>query len=74
MFTGWAAAGFARLHRRVDRNAGRPVKSCQGATRELQEQAFIWCGLADGRRIIEHVIIHHAKGKITRQVDVEAWD
>lgn len=34
----------------------------------------IWCGLADGRRIIEHVIIHHANGRITRQVDVEAWD
>jgi hypothetical protein len=34
----------------------------------------VWCTLADGRRIIEHVIIHYANGKITRQVDVEAWD
>jgi hypothetical protein len=34
----------------------------------------VWCTLADGRRIIEHVIIHYAHGKITRQVDVEAWD
>jgi hypothetical protein len=33
-----------------------------------------WCGLADGWRIIEHAIIHPAKGKITRQLDVEAWD
>jgi len=33
------------------------------------------CTLADGvRRIIEHVIIHYANGRITRQVDVEAWD
>lgn len=33
------------------------------------------CTLSDGeRRIIEHVIIHYADGKITRQVDVEAWD
>jgi hypothetical protein len=34
----------------------------------------VWCTLPDGRRIIEHVIIHYADGKITRQVDVEAWD
>ena len=34
----------------------------------------LWCTLADGRRIIEHVIIHHLDGMITRQVDVEAWD
>lgn len=34
----------------------------------------VWCTLADGRRIIEHVIIHYTNGKITRQVDVEAWD
>lgn len=33
------------------------------------------CTLPDGvRRIIEHVIIHHANGRIERQVDVEAWD
>jgi SnoaL-like domain len=34
----------------------------------------VWCTLPDGRRIIEHVIIHYAGGRITRQVDVEAWD
>jgi ketosteroid isomerase-like protein len=34
----------------------------------------VWCDLRDGRRIVEHVIIHHANGRITRQVDVEAWD
>jgi SnoaL-like domain len=34
----------------------------------------VWCTLADGKRIIEHVIIHYSHGKITRQVDVEAWD
>ncbi len=28
----------------------------------------------DGRRIIEHVIVELRAGKITRQVDVEAWD
>lgn len=27
-----------------------------------------------GRRIIEHVILEHAEGKILSQVDVEAWD
>jgi hypothetical protein len=33
------------------------------------------CTLSDGvRRIIEHVIIHYTGDKITRQVDVEAWD
>ena len=34
----------------------------------------VTCMLADGRRIIEHVIIHFAHAKITKQVDVEAWD
>jgi len=34
----------------------------------------LWCTLGDGRRIVEHIIIHFADGKITRQVDVEAWD
>ncbi len=34
----------------------------------------VWCTLGDGRRIIEHVIIQYANGRITRQVDVEAWD
>jgi ketosteroid isomerase-like protein len=34
----------------------------------------LWCTLSDGRRIVEHIIIHFAGGKITRQVDVEAWD
>ena len=30
--------------------------------------------LADGRRVIENVIVDHRDGLITRQVDVEAWD
>jgi hypothetical protein len=34
----------------------------------------LWCVLGDGRRIIEHVIIHLSGATITRQVDVEAWD
>ncbi len=34
----------------------------------------VTCTLPDGKRIIEHVILHHAGGKIVRQVDVEAWD
>ena len=34
----------------------------------------LWVRLPDGRRIIEHVIIHYTGGRITRQVDVEAWD
>ena len=34
----------------------------------------VWCTLGDGRRIIEHVIIHYEGKMITRQVDVEAWD
>jgi ketosteroid isomerase-like protein len=35
----------------------------------------VTCTLSDGkRRIIEHVIIHYSDGRITRQVDVEAWD
>jgi ketosteroid isomerase-like protein len=34
----------------------------------------VWCTRPNGKRIIEHVIVHFADGKITRQVDVEAWD
>lgn len=34
----------------------------------------LWCELADGRRIIEHIIVHFCHGQITRQVDVESWD
>jgi ketosteroid isomerase-like protein len=34
----------------------------------------VTCILPGGKRIIEHVILHHAGGKIARQVDVEAWD
>jgi hypothetical protein len=34
----------------------------------------VTCTLPDGKRIIEHVILHHAGGKITQQTDVEAWD
>lgn len=34
----------------------------------------VWCTLPNGKRIVEHVILHLAGGKITRQVDVEAWD
>jgi len=41
----------------------------------LDRAAFrVWVTLRDGRRIVEHVIIHYAGGRITRQVDVEAWD
>jgi hypothetical protein len=28
----------------------------------------------DGKRVFEHVIAQIGDGKITRQVDVEAWD
>jgi ketosteroid isomerase-like protein len=34
----------------------------------------VWCTRPDGKRIVEHVILHLADGKIARQVDVEAWD
>ena len=34
----------------------------------------LWVTLADGRRIVEQVIIRTAGGRIIRQVDVEAWD
>jgi hypothetical protein len=30
--------------------------------------------MASGKRIIEHIIVHFARGKIMKQVDVEAWD
>jgi hypothetical protein len=30
--------------------------------------------LADGRRMLEHTIVHFEDGRIARQVDVEAWD
>jgi hypothetical protein len=30
--------------------------------------------LPDGKRVLEHTIVHIEDGKIARQVDVEAWD
>jgi ketosteroid isomerase-like protein len=33
-----------------------------------------WITLPDGKRIVEQVILHHSRGRITRQVDVEASD
>lgn len=32
------------------------------------------CAFPDGKRIFEHVIARIEDGKISRQVDVEAWD
>jgi hypothetical protein len=32
------------------------------------------CTFLDGRRIVEHTILHLKDSQITRQVDVEAWD
>ena len=32
------------------------------------------CTFPDGKRVFEHVIAQIEDGKITRQVDVEAWD
>jgi ketosteroid isomerase-like protein len=34
----------------------------------------LWVTLEDGKRIIEHIYLYFADGKITRQIDVEAWD
>jgi ketosteroid isomerase-like protein len=34
----------------------------------------VWVTFPDGSRIIENIIIHFEDGRITRQVDVEAWD
>ena len=30
--------------------------------------------LPDGKRVLEHTIVHIEDGKIARQVDVEAWN
>ena len=30
--------------------------------------------MPDGRRLLEHSIVHIADGKIVRQVDLDAWD
>jgi hypothetical protein len=30
--------------------------------------------LPEGKRVLEHTIVHIEDGKIARQVDVEAWD
>ena len=34
----------------------------------------IWCSLPDGRLTIEHAILHLRDGKISRHIEVEAWD
>jgi ketosteroid isomerase-like protein len=33
-----------------------------------------WVDLADGRRIIEHVMLYVENGQIVQQIEVEAWD
>jgi ketosteroid isomerase-like protein len=34
----------------------------------------VTCTFPEGKRVFEHSIVHTVDGKITRQVDVEAWD
>ena len=34
----------------------------------------VWVTFPNGDRIIEQVLVEHLDGKITKQVDVEAWD
>lgn len=33
-----------------------------------------WVGLADGKRVVEHVMLYFTGDKISRQIEVEAWD
>lgn len=62
----------AFLHRVA---TGNVVLTVEDEVIGSERAAFcLWCTLPDGRRIIEHIIIHHREGRITRQVDVESWD
>jgi hypothetical protein len=69
-------AGRDRIAQKLDR-----VKACN-VRLEIEDElvgpgraAFrVWVHLEGGKRILEQVFIYFDHGRITRQIDVEAWD
>jgi hypothetical protein len=69
-------AGRDRIARKLDRVKASNVRL------EIEDElvgpsraAFrVWVHLEGGKRILEQVFIYFDHGRITRQVDVEAWD
>ena len=52
-----------------------PHRKLESAVISTERVAFrLWTSLMGDQRIVEHVILEIADGKITQQVDVEAWD
>ncbi len=72
-------------HKMVDQEAMRArLASVAGAEMELEivdevlgDERIAFAAIVtqpDGRRFIQHVILHLANDQIARQVDVEKWD
>jgi SnoaL-like domain len=60
----------------IDRVANSPIAiSIEDWLIDGDRMAFrFWVELSDGRKIIEQTFIYTSNGRITRQIDVEAWD
>jgi ketosteroid isomerase-like protein len=69
-------AGRETIHRFLSAVSSSEVRLEVGDEVVGPERAAfrITCTLPDGRRILEHVIVHLRDGRIVRQVEVEAWD
>ena len=68
--------GKAEIRRYVESLArGSPSRTIESEVISGDRVAFrTWTVLLGGQRIVEHVILEIIDGKISKQVDVEAWD
>jgi SnoaL-like domain len=68
--------GKAAISDFISRVANSPVSiSIDDWLIDGDRMAFrFWVELSDGRKIVEQTFIYTANGRITRQIDVEAWD
>jgi ketosteroid isomerase-like protein len=55
-------------------NAGIQLIIEREVVDDVRAAYMLTATLGDGRRVIENVILDHDGGRITRQIDVEAWD
>ena len=68
--------GKAEIQRYVESLArGSPSRTIESEVISTDRVAFrTWTALLGGQWIVEHVILEIVDGKISKQVDVEAWD
>ncbi len=68
--------GRAAITAFLERVAAAPISLALEAAIVADDAAAyrLWVDLGDGRRIVEHVMLELRDGRISRQIDVEAWD